>query len=402
MKFNYQARTKTGEVQMGVIEASSREAAISLLRRHDLYVTLLEEEVKRPVIAREIKFLKKTTMKDLVLFTRQLSIMFRSKIPLVETLRTMYSQTQNPNLREKIQKISEEVQGGTLLSAAFSHYPKIFSPFYVSMVKSGELSGKLSGCLDYLADYLESQYRLTQNIKGALIYPMLVLAMAILMLFFASFFILPQLKAALMESGAELPTITKLVINFGDFIKKWGWALILILVGLISLLIQYRKTKEGKKVTDNILIKIPLIGSLSKMIYLARLAEDLSTLVSGGLPIADALGTSANTIGNNSYKEAILKTREDVRRGESISYSFSYFPELFPPMFTQMVIVGEKTGRIDVVLKEVSQFYQKEIDRDIQNLISLLEPAMIIFLGLGIGGIAVSVIMPLYKMMGGF
>ena len=212
MKFSYQARTKEGEIQTGIIEASSKEAALSILRRHGLYITFLKEEVKKPVFAKEIKiFKKRITTKDLVLFTRQLSIMFRSKIPLVETLRTLYNQTENPELKEKIRKIGGEVEGGTHLSIAFSHYPDLFSPFFVSMVKSGEMSGKLSESLDYLTNYLESRYSLTQTIKGALIYPVLILVMAILMAFFLSIFVLPQLKSVLTEANVELPIFTKII-----------------------------------------------------------------------------------------------------------------------------------------------------------------------------------------------
>ncbi len=403
MKFSYQARTKQGEIQTGVIEASSREAALSILRRHGLYITFLKEEIKKPIFAKEIKiFKKKITTKDLVMFTRQLSIMFRSKIPLVEILRTLYNQTENPQLKEKIRKIGEEVEAGTHLSLAFSHHPEIFSPFFVSMVKSGEMSGKLSECLDYLANYLESRYTLTQTIKGALIYPALILVMAILMVFFLSLFVLPNLKEVLLEAGVELPVITKFILNFGDFMKKFGWLLILILFALIFLIRQYQKTESGKKNFDKITIKIPLIGPLSKMIYQSRFAEDLATLISGGLPIADALKTTSETVGNQCYKEAILRAVEDVKRGEAISYSLSFYPELFPPLFTQMVVIGEKTGKIEGVLREINQFYQKEIERSIQNLISLIEPAMIVLLGLGIGVIAVSVIMPLYKMISAF
>jgi len=402
MKFNYQARTKTGEVQTGVIEASSKEAALSILRRHGLYITLLQEEIKKPAIAKEIKLFKKTTTKDLVMFTRQLSIMFKSKIPLIEALRTLYAQTTSPDLKEKIQRIGEEVEAGTHLSAAFVHYPEIFSSFYVSMIRSGEMSGQLSESLDYLANYLENRYALTQTIKGALLYPMLILVMAISMLFFLSLFVLPQLKSVFMEANVELPAITTFILNLGDFMKKFGWLIILAIVALVFLVLQYKKTEQGKKFFDGLTIKIPLIGPLSKMIYQSRFAEDLATLIAGGLPIADALKTTSDTVGNEPYREIILKAVEDVKRGESISYSLSFSPELFPPMFTQMVVVGEKTGKIGSALREISQFYQKEIERSIQNLISLLEPAMILLIGLGIGGIAVSVIMPLYKMISAF
>jgi type IV pilus assembly protein PilC len=226
--------------------------------------------------------------------------------------------------------------------------------------------------------------------------------MAILMAFFLSLFVLPQLKSVLMEANVELPIFTKIVLNFGDFMKKFGWLLILALLALIFLIRQYQKTESGKKNFDKIIIKIPLIGPLSKMICQSRFAEDLATLISGGLPIADALKTTSDTVGNECYKEAILRAVEDVKRGETISYSLSFYPELFPPMFTEMVVVGEKTGKIEGALREISQFYQKEIERSVQNLISLIEPAMIVILGIGIGIVAVSIIMPLYKMISAF
>jgi type IV pilus assembly protein PilC len=398
MKFNYQARTKKGEIRIGQIEASSKEAALTLLQRHKLYVTFLEEAIP-PVYAKRVKIFEKISRKEIVLFSRQLAIMFKSKVPLVEALRVLSSQVKNSDFREKILKLSEEVEGGTTLSKALSRYPKIFSSFYVAMVKSGEVSGKLSEVLGYLADHLEREYHLTAKTRGALIYPSLIVLVVFLVLALMIFFVIPQLTEVLEAGGQSLPTVTQIVIGFADFLKNWGLLLIIVLIALIFFCFRYYQTKAGKSFFDRIFLKLPLIGELLKMIYTARLAENLSTLISGGLPITQALGTVGEIIGSAPYQTAILKTQEAVRKGEPISSVLGQYPELFPPVFIQMVLVGERTGSLDATLINIVEFYQKEIDRTIDNTLSILEPALIIFLGLVVGGLMLSILMPLYRMI---
>jgi type IV pilus assembly protein PilC len=398
MKFNYQARTKGGEIHAGQIEASSKEAAITLLQKHGLYVTFLEEAVP-PIYAKRVKIFEKVSQKDLVLFSRQLAIMFKSKVPLVESLRVLSIQTKNPDLKEKILKLSEEVEGGTSFSKALARYPKVFSSFYIAMVKSGEVSGKLSEVLNYLADHLEREYHLTAKTKGALIYPSLIVFVVLLVLVLMIFFVIPHLAEVLIGSGQELPTLTKFIITGAAFFRKWGWLIILIIAFLIFACFKYYLTKEGKKFFDKFFLRLPMIGPLLKTVYLARFAENLSTLVSGGLPIAQALETVGNIIANTSYKEVILQARDRVRRGEPISSILTQSPELFPPVFIQMVLVGERTGTLDTTLMNIVDFYQKEIDRTIDNVLSILEPVLIVILGVIVAGLMLSILMPLYKMI---
>ena len=400
MKFNYQARTQTGEVQSGALEASSREAAVSLLQRHGLYITFLEEVAAPPVYARRIKIFERISKKEIVLFSRQLSIMFKSKVPLVEALEVLATQSKSPDLKEKIFKLVEEIEAGTSLSGALSKYPKIFSPFYIAMVRAGEVSGKLSEALSYLAEHLEREYHLTSRIKGAMIYPTMVLLVAIIVLALMMFYIIPQLTEVLAASGTELPVITKGVISLSVFLKKWGIFLILTFFLLIIFAIRYSRTSEGKKFFDQIFLRLPLASELLKMIYLSRFAENLSTLISGGLPIARALEISGEIVGNTVYKEIIFQTRDEVRKGEAISSTFARYPEVFPPVFTQMTLVGERTGTVDKTLLDIVSFYQKEVDRTLDSLLGILEPAMIIFLGGIVGGILAAVLLPLYRVAG--
>ena len=398
MKFNYQTRTKKGEIRSGQVEASSREAAASFLQKHGLYVTFLEEAIP-PIYARRIKFFEKISQKDLVLFSRQLAIMFKSKVPLVESLRVLSQQTDNPDFKEKIMKISEEVEGGTALSNALENFPEVFSSFYIAMVKSGEVSGKLSEVLNYLADHLEREYHLTAKTKGALLYPSLIVFVVILVLLLMIFFVIPQLAEVLTTEKEALPWITMFVINSSTFVRDWGWALFIILVLFVAGFLKYYRTDRGQRFFDREFVKFPLLGPFFKMINVARFAENLSTLISGGLPIAQALETVGDIISNTAYKEVIFKMRDEVRKGVPISAVLSRNPDLFPPVFIQMVLVGEKTGTLDSTLMNIVDFYQKEIDRMIDNALSILEPVLILVLGLVVAGLMFSILMPLYKMI---
>ena len=398
MKFNYQARTKKGEVRTGRVEASSKETAATLLQKHGLYVTFLEEAAP-PIYAKRIKFFEKISKKDIVLFSRQLAIMFQSKVPLVESLRVLSAQAKNTNFREKIIKISEEVEAGTPFSKTLSKYPDVFSSFYIAMVRSGEVSGKLSEVLDYLANHVEREYHLEARTKGALIYPALILLVVILVLSMLMFFVIPHLSEVLEGTGMPLPPLTKFVIGMAAFFKSWGWLMLVATILIIIASFRYYLTESGRKFFDKYSLKLPLVGGLLEMIFLTRFAENLSTLIAGGLPITQALDTVADIIGNNSYKAVIREAKEEVKRGEPISVVLSRSPNLFPPVFTQMVLVGERTGSLDTTLMNIVDFYRKEVDRKIENVLSVIEPVLIVFLGLVVAGLMLSILMPLYRVV---
>jgi type IV pilus assembly protein PilC len=396
MKFNYQARTKKGEIQSGEIEASSKEVAIELLKRKDLYVTFLEKATTS-VYSKRIVLFERITAKDLSLFSRQLSVMFKAKVPLIESLDALSSQTKNIDFKEKIMNISEKVEGGVAFSHALSLYPKVFSHFYIAMIKSGEVSGKLSEVLAYLADHLEREHNLGAKAKGALVYPSLVLFVVLLVVTLLMVVVIPKLEEVLLVGGQDLPTPTKIVIATSNFMSSFGWLILLAAVLIGFLLFKYYSTPKGRNFFDSILLKIPAVGKALKMIYLSRFAENISTLTLSGLPIAQSLEIVGDIIGNNAYKKAILKTKDEVRKGEMVSSVLSQFPDLFPPIFVQMVLVGEKTGTLDSTLMSIVGFYQKEVDRSIDGILRLIEPALIAIMGLVVGGIMLAVLMPLYQ-----
>lgn len=399
MKFNYQVRTKNGQIQSGAIEASSKEAAIALLQKHGLYVTVLESAQIVPVYAKKIEVFNRVSRKDLVMFSRQLSIMFNSKVPLVESLRVISNQTKNTEFQELVSKLSEEVEGGTSLSKALALYPEVFTSFYVAMVRAGEIAGSLSESLKYLADYLEREYALNSKIRGAMLYPALVMVVAGLVLGLMIFFVIPQLGEVLMQSQEDIPLATSIVIIGSAFIRKWILLIVLIILFLLIILFRYYQSPEGRIFFGKLLLRMPLIGLFLHHLYLSRFADNLSTLITGGLPISSALENVAPIIGNDSYEKAVLAARDGVKRGETISSILKEWPDIFPPIFIQMMVVGEKTGSLDTSLKNISDFYKQEINRSIDNFLSILEPALIVLLGGVVGGLMMTILLPLYQML---
>ena len=286
-----------------------------------------------PVWAKRIKFLERISKQEIAVFSRQLAIMFKSKVPIIEALYVLAEQAKNSSFREKIAKITEEVEGGTPLSQALSFYPNLFSYFYTSMVKSGEVSGKLSESLEYLADHIEREYAFQTKLRGAMVYPLFVFFVFLIVVVVMVVFIIPHMAEVLTEGGQELPFLTKTIINISQFFKNWGWLIILALAGLFFFLFHYSKTTEGKKFFDRLWLKLPIIGSLLKKIYLSRFAENLSTLIVAGLPITQALEISGQIVGNDVYKTIISQTRDEIRKGEQISSVLDKYPQFFPPYF---------------------------------------------------------------------
>ncbi len=401
MKFKYQAKTEEGETQEGVVEASSRQSALDVLENHNLFVVSLIESSLIPVWMREIKIFNRVSQKDIVIFSRQLSMMFEANVPLIGSLETLGSQQKNHVFKEKVLEIAKSVEGGTALSEAFSRHPDLFSPFYINMIKSGEASGKLSEVLKYLAERLEKQYEFTSKIKGAMVYPVLVVFVSFIVIGIIIFFVMPQFADIFAASENELPLFTKIVLGASGFLRKWILIILVLVLGLLGFAFFYlRKTKEGKEFIDEHILDIPVLGNFLKMFYLSRFAQNLSTLIAGGLPIAQALKICSDIVNNNIYKDIVLKTQEGVKKGKTISSVLIRYPDYFTPLFTQMVSTGEKTGKLEDSLSKIAIFFQKEVERALDVLLSVIEPALIVFLAIIVGIIAAAVFVPMYGFIG--
>ncbi|MBI2038328.1 MAG: type II secretion system F family protein, partial [Candidatus Nealsonbacteria bacterium] len=272
--------------------------------------------------------------------------------------------------------------------------------FYIAMIKSGETSGNLAESLDYLAEHLEKEYYLISKIKGAMTYPAVVFLVVIAVFVLMILFVIPNLSNVLKESGQELPLVTKIALSLPNLLKSWGWLFLLGIIGLFAFSARYYRTRNGKYFFDRLILKVPLVAPFLKIVYLSRFAENFSTLIAGGLPITQSLEISNRIIGSAVYKDIIALAQEEVKKGEQVSNVLIKFPEFFPPLFTQMMVVGERTGSLDKTLLILVDFYRKETDRMIESFLGIIEPLLIVFLGLAVGGLMGAVLVPMYRMGG--
>lgn len=400
MKFSYQARSKEGKIETGTVEASSRDAAASVLQKYDVTVVSIKE-IKSPLsLFRGISFLKKANKKDLAIFSRQLAVMLDARVPIVQSLLSLGAQTGKARLKEVLINISGLVEEGNTLSEAFAQYPEVFDAFYINLIKSGEASGKISEALYYMGDHLEREYDINSKIKGAMVYPVLVLSVLFIVIVIVMTVVMPKLMDMIKEAGGELPMTTKVLIVLYQFFLHFGWIILIAFVALIIFLIYYFRTKEGKKIYDRVILRVPFVGPFLEKVFLIRFAENLSTLITAGLPITSALRITKNTIGNFVYRRIAAETEKAVSEGEKISSVLVRYPERVPSFVIQMVKVGEETGRMDKTLMEIVNFYQKEVTRLVDTFMTLVEPILIVILGVAVAILAISVLSPLYGMLG--
>lgn len=381
---------------MGFVEASSKEAALEVLQGYGLYATVLVE-VKDPFWRSKIRFLNEASHKDIVSFTRQLAIMLKSNIPLVESFETIAHQTRKEGFQEKLLKIAESVGGGETISKSLAEFPEMFSPFYVGMLKSGEASGRIPESLNYLADYLEKQQNFKNQVIAGLAYPGFVLVVFFGIAIVMCIFVIPNFEQVFADMEMELPILTQVVLGSANFMKKWGMALFLILAVLIGAAIYLFRDEENKKKLDKFLLDLPLVGNLMSKMLLSRIALNLSTLVAGGVPISQSLEITSDLVANDVYKTIILKAREGVRAGRPISSVLATYPKRFPFLFIQMVTIGEKTGRLESSLQNVVDLYEGEVNKSVEAMTKLLEPILIIILGIAVAVFALALFVPLFQ-----
>lgn len=397
--FTYEARTKTGELRSGIIETSSQEAAIDLLHQQNLIVVSLKEVIKTALIQR--RFGGGVSNKDVVMLSRQLATLFEAQIPVVDALKTLVSESDRPAMKEALTTILDDVSGGLSFSQALSKHPNIFSNFYVSLIKSGEESGKLQDVFTYLADYLERSYYLFTKARNALIYPAFILVAFVGVIVVMLVVVIPRLTDIFKETGQEVPLYTKMVIVASDFLRSWGIVLIFVTVGGITLLWRWSRTEPGREFFNRLQLNIPIFGPLYRKLYMARFADNLHTLIAGGIPILRALSITGDVVGNAVYQKVIKEAIESVKAGSTISSALEKSPEV-PQLVTQMVRIGETAGRLDYILASIARFYQRDVDSAFENIVSLIEPALIVFLGAGVGILVASVLIPLYNLAGSF
>ncbi len=400
MLFKYEAITGNGEKKNGTIEATSKDSAILAIQRRGLIVSSLEEESKNKGIFNLTIFKKKITNKDIVIMSRQISTLFEANISALKIFTLLAENTENESLVEVLNQISDDIQAGMTISNAMAKHPKVFSEFYVNMVKSGEESGKLISSFSYLADYLDRQYQLTSKTKNALVYPAFVIGVFIIVMILMFVVIVPKLAVIIEESGQDIPLSTKIVMGISDFFVNYGVILLIALVGLIGYLIYFAGTASGRRYFDRLKLSIPLFKNIYSKLYLSRIADNMDTMLSSGISIIRAIELTSAVVGNIIFADVLKKVTEDVKGGSAFSDAMARHKEI-PTIMSGMTRVGEETGSMGSILKTLGKFYAREVNDSVDTMVGLIEPIMIVALGLGVGILLTSVLMPIYNIAGG-
>lgn len=399
MKYRYSARTKTGELQVGFIEGVTKEAALNNLHGHDLYVLTVEGSDSPPWYQWIVHIFNRVRLTDVMIFTRQFATMLDAAIPLGDALKSLYRQTRNAILRDAAFEISGDIDSGLSLSQALERQSAIFSEFYVNLIKSAEVTGRVQETMNFLADYLEKEVTLMSKVRNAMIYPIFVIVLFFVTAGILMGVVFPQIEPIFKDADIELPIITQFFLAVGSFIAGWWLAIIIIIAIIAFLLIDYFRTEEGRAVYDQIALSLPVVGKVMQQSYVARFGEATSVLIKGGIPIAQAIEISGHTVGSLLYRDALREVADQVRGGEPLSRALETQEYYFPPLVSQMVAVGENTGRLDEMLGRVAQFYTREVDALVSNLVELIQPALMVLIGALVGLLFASILLPIYNLV---
>ncbi len=396
--FKYMAKDKDGKTVSGSLEAANSRALVESLRQRELTIIQIEEEKERGGKAAKAGGGANIKMDDLVIFSRQLATMVDAGIPLVGSLDALQDQMESKAFKKVISQVRNDVEGGLSLSEALTRQPNVFSAFFINMVKAGESSGQLDEILDRVAVYMEKTLALIRKVKSSLIYPAVVVFMAIAITMFLIIKVVPTFESIFVTIGVSLPLPTLILITISKILRQW---LPMVTAGLVIFIIALAKiirTDKGKLVLDTLLLKLPVLGPLLRKVAIARFARTLSTLQKSGVSILTALEIVGKTSGNKVIEAAVFKTKASIKEGQSIAQPLME-SKVFPPMVTRMISVGEQTGKLEEMLGKVADFYESEVDTAVSGLTSLIEPLIIAFLGVVVGGIVVSMFLPIVKLI---
>lgn len=394
--FAYRGRSGAGAVT-GEIEASDRMAAVATLRMRGVVPTRVDERRAKAATAAR-RFAGRVRDKDLAVYTRQFSTMVDAGLPIAQCLTILGEQSESRGLRSVTQQIAKEVEAGATLADSFRKYPKTFDDLFVNMLQVGESGGVLDLVLQRLSKYIEKTAALKRKVKGAMVYPLTIVSVAVLVIIFMMTFVIPTFATMFKSMGADLPLPTKIVLWLSAFTTHY---IVFIFIGIAAFVVAVRKyyaTDQGSKVIDALLVKIPVLGTLIQKVAVARFTRTLGTLIASGVPILEGLRITAHSAGNRVVERAVMAARAAVTAGRTLSEPLKTEP-IFPPMVVHMINVGENTGALDQMLGKIADFYDEEVDTAVSTLTSLLEPLMIVFLGVIVGGLVVAMYLPIFRLV---
>jgi len=396
MLFRYKTINADGTPGGGTIDAFNEDAAIAALQRKGIVLISIGLAEKGGWWKEKIPFINQVSQKDVVILSRQIATLFEARVPALQIFRLLATEMENDTLRDALTEITDDIQSGIPISDAMKKHPSIFSPFYINMVRSGEEAGKLNETFGFLADYLDRSYELASKAKNALIYPAFVILTFIIVMTLMMVLVIPRLGSILLETGQDIPFYTTVIINFSNFLVDYGFIILgLVVVGAIFLW-KFIQSSEGSKAFARVKISLPYVGRLYQKFYLSRIADNLNTMISSGIPIVRAFEVTANVVGNIVYEDILRESMSAVQAGAPISDTLIRYDEI-PNIMAQMIKVGEETGKLGYVLETLATFYRREVDNEVNTIVSLIEPALIVLLGLGVGILLTAILIPIYQ-----
>lgn len=397
MLFKYKALNESGAETEGSIEAINVDIAINSLQRRGFVITTIKPaDEEGGMFSKEITWFDRVKNKDIVILSRQIATLFSAQVSALRVFKLLGAEIESRPLQKILFQVAEDIQGGMNISGALSKHSKVFSPFYVNMVKAGEESGKLDETFEYLADYLDRTYEVNSKVKNALIYPAFVVFTFIAVMSLMLTVVIPKISTIITDSGQKIPIYTQMVIGLSNFLVDFGLFFVIFIIIALFFFVRFAHTPAGKVFLSRIRIDTPYIGDLYRKLYLSRIADNLNTMLASGIPMIKALDLTATVVDNAIYEDIIRKSVDAVKAGSALSDSISKYPEI-PGILVQMVKVGEETGELGNILKTLARFYQREVVNAIDTLIGLIEPVMIVLLGLGVGFLLASVLVPIYN-----
>lgn len=393
--FEWKGRDRAGRPQSGVLVADTKDAALAVLRRQQVVPITVKEKGKEIAVPRVRGGVSDRT---LAIFTRQFSVMIDAGLPLVQCLQILGEQQENKSFQRIILQVREDVETGSSLANALKKHPQVFSDLFVNMVAAGEAGGILDTILQRLATYIEKAARLKAQVKSAMVYPVSVIAIAVLVVYVILWKVIPVFSSLFEGLGAELPLPTRVVVAASNFVGRYWWLIALVVAAAIFAIRQYYRTPQGRLVIDGILLKSPILGLVLRKIAVARFCRTLGTLLSAGVPVLESLEITARTSGNAVIERSIIEVRKQVEEGKSLAEPLKTTNQ-FPPMVVQMISVGEATGAMDTMLAKIAEFYEEEVDTAVAGMMKLIEPVIILFLGVVIGGIVIAMYLPMFDLI---
>lgn len=398
MLFLYKALDNTGQEKSGSIDALNVDIAISTLQRQGLVITSIDaaEDRGKSIFAKQFTFLQRIKSRDMVILSRQMATLFEAQVSALRVFRLLAAETENPKLAVILDDVASNLQGGSSISDALSKHPDVFTSFYVSMVKAGEESGNLDETFVFLADYIDRTHELQSKAKNALIYPSFVVITFIAVMILMFTMVIPRISEILTQSGQEIPIFTTIILGISNFlVSYWVWLLLALIIGGV-LLYRLSRTPGGREELDHLKITFPYVGNLYTKLYLSRISDNMNTMLGSGISMVKSLELTQDVVDNQIFKQALEETTQDVQGGTALSDALGKHEE-FPTILVQMVKVGEETGNLGEILKTLSNFYRREVLNAIDALVGLIEPVMIILLGIGVGILLMSVLVPIYN-----